>query len=395
MKNLFSKIALLGIGILSFQIISGQNNYLPGYIIKSEGDTLKGYIDYWPWDKNPEKISFKESLQSSIQTFSPQEIKGFNVSNEVYLSALVDVEQSPDNLNTLEENPELIINKETAFLQTLFDGKKPLYFYKNNKEKVQFYIKKGDIYELLVYKRYIEYSPTKGVAENRSFANQLVLYLADYPQVINKVRYMTYNKASFIKLFSEYYGYTGTEIVYKKKRENIKGKFGIVAGVSMSTIKFPSEHTSGLSMNKMNYSLNFTGGVSFDLLFPRTKGRWSIYNELLYTSFNVESKEDPLITAGYSYLKLYNMFRYNIPVGKSLFFMNLGLSNGFKLHSEENYDHNMKFDRNHEQGFLLGLGGKYSHYSFEIRYEKSTGPSSSAKIGSPITRCSAILGYSF
>jgi hypothetical protein len=325
--------------------------------------------------------------------FSPIEIIGFNVSGEIYKSATVDVEQSPDDINDLTDNPALIIYKETTFLQTLFEGEKSLYYYKNKQGKEQYYIKKGNIYELLVYKKFVEYKGAKEISENKGFANQLMLYLLDYPTIKDRVRYLKYNKENLEKIFADYYNYTNPKTLYYKKRDKFQCEFGVIAGMSLSTINLLT--TSELSINNMNCSMDFAGGIAFDLILPRTRSRSSICNELFYSSYDVKNKDDHTLTLGYSYIQLNNMFRYKLPMGKYFMFMNLGISNGYRLQARNNLSDNLKFDRKHEQGFLIGLGGRYQHCSLELRLEHSNGPSSSSQIKCNVTRYFVLFGYRF
>ena len=52
----FIKFGSLLIGILSFQIGFSQENYILGYVIRNNSDTLFGLVDYRDWANNPDKI---------------------------------------------------------------------------------------------------------------------------------------------------------------------------------------------------------------------------------------------------------------------------------------------------------------------------------------------------
>ncbi len=59
-------ISAMGLLLLSTLMLSGQQNFLPGYIVSNNEDTIKGWIDYKDWEKNPDAIKFK---QDNGQTF--------------------------------------------------------------------------------------------------------------------------------------------------------------------------------------------------------------------------------------------------------------------------------------------------------------------------------------
>lgn len=49
----------------------GQQNYQPAKVTTLAGDTLRGFINYRGWDRNPRVVSFKPDLQAPEQLFHP------------------------------------------------------------------------------------------------------------------------------------------------------------------------------------------------------------------------------------------------------------------------------------------------------------------------------------
>ncbi|MFZ4726623.1 MAG: hypothetical protein ACOYMD_14400, partial [Paludibacter sp.] len=43
-------------------VVYSQENYVKGFIIKQNGDTLNGLVDYRNWSVNPKQIQFKKSV---------------------------------------------------------------------------------------------------------------------------------------------------------------------------------------------------------------------------------------------------------------------------------------------------------------------------------------------
>src|ERR1700723_2911225 len=83
MRSLF--IALL---IALPAIVLAQPNYHEGYVLKNNGDTLKGYINYREWAYSPLSVEFKPNKNSNeVLQFNPQTIKGFQITGfETYVS---------------------------------------------------------------------------------------------------------------------------------------------------------------------------------------------------------------------------------------------------------------------------------------------------------------------
>lgn len=90
-------------------------------------------------------------------------------------------------------------------------------------------------------------------------------------------------------LFDDYYKCAKTKPDYRYKKEKTKFEFGVVAGLSSTKLLFSSsdEYRYRYIVN-VDYpaSNKFAGGLLFDIVMARNQRRWSIYNELIYTSFS-------------------------------------------------------------------------------------------------------------
>ena len=78
----FAKQALLALFILLPVWAFGQQNFQPAKITTLTGDTLRGFIDYRGWNKNPLFITFKAGEQATPKILRPLDIKEFQVSGE-------------------------------------------------------------------------------------------------------------------------------------------------------------------------------------------------------------------------------------------------------------------------------------------------------------------------
>lgn len=419
---LIERITLTILAVFIFQTSFCQENYLPGYIILLKGDTIHGFIDYRNRERNPDKIFFKEKLSDSKTKYAPLDIKEFGVPDEIYESAIVKTEISSLNANELEFNAELKIEIDTTFLQTMIQGVKCLYLYRNKFDNDQYYIKKDISYELLVYKKYLENQEgIKVVTENKRYRGQLSLYLYDCPTIQSKLENTKYEKKSLEDIFLFYYNCTQSGIKFQKKTEKISTEIGILAGMSLTYLKFSSQFKTFAYLINTDFhqSVNFPIGLFIELILPRNQRKWSICNELSFSSYKVNGSFDDYknineytisnITFGYSYLKMINVLRYKYPIGNIFIYLNAGISNGFVI-SETNYlkqetkfyftirdeeDKALRDTRKYEQGYTFGLGTKFKKYSFEIRWEKGNGMSEFTALSSSTTKYYFLLGYRF
>lgn len=420
-------LRLIIVVLLQFIFLSvfGQENFVPGYIIDLKGDTIKGFIDYRNWNKNPKDIVFRNDTDGIRSTYNPLDISEFKVHDELYESAIVEIETSPVLTAKLKPDPELYFAMDTTFLQTVIRGKKSLYYLKDRTGKSHFYIK-DSLFRLLIYKRYFKVVEGKnGVAENRTFIGQLLNYLEDCPDIQNRIKNTGYTRQSLENLFSDYYvkntsvnnGIEKAEINFQNKTEKVKLVVGLHAGMTSTTISFRSEDLLHLSEAKFKPSLNFTYGMNFDFILPRQQGRWSVCNELTFTNYlttgeylDFESDEKYTMnytTLGFSYLNLNSMIRFKYPVKKIRLFTNAGISIGvlnnatnirkreIKYYSEESIKNGLavKGVRELEQRFNLGLGAIFKKISFEFRYEQGNGMAQAIQLTSTTERYYFILGY--
>jgi hypothetical protein len=418
-KKAIIRFVLVFIGIVLFQKSFSQENYLPGYVINLKGDTIHGFIDYRNWKTNPAKFSFREKMDTSPVFYKPVDIIEFSVKDEIYVSGIVDLEMSPLRTNELTEDPLLQIKVDTAFLQTLFKGKKPLYYYYNY-GRDNFYIKHDNKFELLLYKKFLKRKGEESqLLENKTYINQLEVYLRDCPSVSPKVNNTTYNENNFIKLFQYYYECSQTEIIFQRKADKAYVGYGILAGASVSSIDFSGAVLDYLVNAEFNQSTNASAGLFLELFLPRHQGRWSVNNELFISDFNFKSQYDLIVNSdkytktaseiGYTYLKINSMARYKYPIGNLFVYLNAGLSYGSVIR-ETNYKkvetkfytnedvvegHAMDDIRKYELGELVGTGIKYKKLSFEIRYEQGNGMAIYDGFHSKTKRYFVLLGYKF
>ena len=405
-----------------------QENFKPGFIVFENGDTLQGYIDYRNWDINPNEISFKEKPEENIKLFTPHIIKEFCVLDEKYRSAFVQTEISTPMSSLLYFDEELRFADTVVFLQTMIEGGKCLYSYKNQYGKEYFYIKNNSAYELLIYRKYIRESEEdkdeikdglKIVAENKKYLGQLSSYLNDCPTIYQKITNTEYTKKSIYNLFNDYYDCTSKPVEFQKKREKISLKYGVLGGISISRLNFKNDDYSYLVNTNFSSSLNITAGLYFNVVFPRNQRKWSLENEIIYTSYKVNGTYSEYFheeryttintTLGYTYLKLNNLIRYKYPIKNVFIYLNAGISNGYniaetnkkisdiKLYTDERHEEELALEDRvkYEQGLIIGLGFMYKKFSFESRFERGNGMCINQGLRSVSTRYYFLFGYNF
>lgn len=253
-----------------------------------------------------------------------------------------------------------------------------------------------------------------------NFCHVLKLYLHNCNTINKFLSETSYNLKSLVKAFYYYYDCTNTKMVFKEEDKKLELNFSVLAGINFTTLEFRGEAGKPFLM-EVNYpmSTNFTAGLALDIILPRNFGRWSINNEIMIASYKTNgSYEDYThenryiitdIEFAFTYLKINNMFRGNFPINKMVLYVDLGFSNGFAIaYTNKKKVTNVLFTqvnvkegeaitdlRKHEQSLLVGIGGKFSRFSAEFRYETGNGITYPTYLRSATNRFYILFGYKF
>lgn len=391
-----------------------QKNFRPGYIIKNSGDTLFGSIDYKSLDKNPNVLVFNLNTTGTPTIYKPKDLIEFGVNKDVFVKGVINAETSKSE-------------SDTVFLQILFSGKKSLYYYKNSKGLEGFVINRSGKLELLVSSNYtINENGTYKVEKSKKYIEQLTSYLSDCSSKGLNLKHTQYSKNSFITLFDNYYKCVPSYNYYKTKK--ISTEFGAFIGASLANIEFTGEGPMGeegeypydwLSSLSYGNSIKPSAGLFFNIILPWNQRKWSINNELMFSTYNFKGKYSGVIgpmqfynsdyELGYSYLKINNLIRLTYPIGSFSAFLNGGISTGWavveknKLNYEYHLNSNVDYytrdfldeTRKIEHGFIIGSGIKYRKYSVEFRFETGDGMEVYNQLTSITKRYFVLIGYTF
>lgn len=418
MNRYFNFCCLLYAFLLSISVLNAQENFVTGYIISLEGDSIRGYIDYKNWNRNPSSIKFKTQSSSEVINIKPKDIEEFGVKDDKYISEIVEYETSPIQTNLLEENSNLNLELDTVFLQVLISGKKELYSYRIINNRENYYIKTGNGLELLVYKKYLKDKlGIKSITENRKYIGQLFQYLEDCESISSDFKDIAYSQKSLVKIFNSYYKCKEANNIYQKEEEKSKIEFGPLIGFLFTKLSYSGSSFTFLTDAESSFSNSLSYGVFFDLLFPRNHNRISLLNEMQVLSYKgVFTFEDFINEDNFTkvdseidltYLKINSLIRYRVSIKKNTGYVNVGMTNGFVLKSTTNKREVRKIFgqemireeaalpeiKNYELGVVVGLGYKLRKFSFELRHERGTGNSPYLALGSSSKTWSVLAGY--
>ena len=240
------RIALICLLGLCLQV-TAQKNYQKGQVVLTNGDILKGWIDYRNWLANPTAIRFKQdSLADNSRQFTTADINFFQVAGDKYLKAFITKDMLPVDINHLVPDTTEDQQKDTAFLRVLVEGP-VLNLYEVYDFKPHYYIQDSTkSYRELTYKFTMGEQPGKLMIRNY-FRDELLAYLYMRPQYDKKlesrIKNISYTDKAIGKVVTALNGLTAQSVPTVSNSNKKSLSFYAGAGAIYSTMTFSGDNS--------------------------------------------------------------------------------------------------------------------------------------------------------
>jgi hypothetical protein len=213
------------LGLLTFIHLAAciaQTEFIPGYIITSDKDTIVGNIDYGNDLSNFRKCSFRNNTQDFITDYYPGQIYGYRFNDSKYfISKKIQSGQSSTDV----------------FMEYLIKGKVSIYYYKDAIGD-HFFIEKDSL-----PLKEISYSEAEVIIDDKTYARNyninrgvLLYYMKDCPELsdrINATKAPSHN--NLINLVETYHNKVCKDekcVIYEKKLPGLKIIIQPLAGIT-------------------------------------------------------------------------------------------------------------------------------------------------------------------
>jgi hypothetical protein len=296
--------------LLSSYTAFTQVNFVAGTIVKLNGDTLKGEIDYQEWTYNPRTIQFRNKNTQSAKDYTCRDIKGFTITdkNEKYQTVVVDINKESDDIDKLKtyesiDNVPLSskLTRDTVFLLieaqgalnlfSLFDGK-PHYFIQKNKGKIE---------ELENRRAKIVNRDTVSIIMIENFKIQLKTLTDDCASPIYPFVKPAFVKAEILQVVTKYNTCKG-ESSYIFKEGHGQRRFSLLTGAALPLIKISDFYNFNAKTAQGNISPVF--GMAFEQSYKRLRNRVSMGIEFNFALCKADISTDYTITDRVVYYKV-------------------------------------------------------------------------------------------
>jgi hypothetical protein len=310
------KLLAIALLIAFPSIIFAQSNYQQGYVLKNNGDTLKGYIKYPESGYSPVSIEFKVSkADKAVRQFTPLDVKAFQITGfEDYVSYVGTISTNKNVIPNLPYGLDTSTTNGAVFLKPLITGRRITLFYDNEPSKNRFFIAEtnGPTDELKYYPYYE--GATNGIVEHNIYRGQLLLYNNKFnggnPQLVSKINDVMFNEADLERIVNlindDGVDKPNKGINANKKPSGVRLFAGV--GANSITTKYTySSFNPSIPANSVQYSNSVTPKISLgaDFFINPSVQRLIFRVELSYSYSN--NRFDHSVPAENTTIKSYSL----------------------------------------------------------------------------------------
>jgi len=217
-------------------VAHAQSGYKPGYIIKLNGDTLKGYINYSQRGVTPKTVDFKPELENiKAARFEPALIRGFGVTSiDQFLSytgkVSMDRNKFPDVAATLDTTTA----QSSMFLRVGYQGMPLSVFEQQDQLKVRLFVMEaGQLPKELIYYQFVDKNSGNGVRNVELYKDTLLAIAQKYnnnsARINSDINAASFTLANIINI---------ARAINNDQSKNVGTmKVGLFAGIALNTVR--------------------------------------------------------------------------------------------------------------------------------------------------------------
>lgn len=255
---------------------TAQSDFLPGYIITNDLDTINGLIDNRGEILNTSKCRFMENKESAVTEFGPDEISAFRFINDRFYIA---------------RKVPMAADTSLRFVEFLVNGVVDLFLYRDSFGVRYFISSAGDRLVELKEEDIRIYQDNKVyMRKNNEYKGVLYSLFQKAPQLNNDIQKVRLNRTSLIKITESYHNEVCTDQKCQIYTKNLK-KLRVTTSITGGGIWESMLEEAGEINSKNRYEFNQLTpitkpiiGLAFQFFSPNNQRLFVQFEPTLYTS---------------------------------------------------------------------------------------------------------------
>lgn len=329
------KIIALCLSILFPVIAFSQSNYKSGHVVKVNGDTLKGFINYKEWQHSPKSIKFRSGTSGQSHELSPEEIKSFEINGlESYISYIGQISTDRTKFPNIPAYLDTTRVLDTVLLRQVTTGKfVTLYSHKDKVKERYFISHSGKTPTELRYHQYYNANNQIAILDYYkltldSLQSKLQPGNVKLKKKIQDSKFTSYNLVEIFNLLNE----------SEKIKKKASSRFFVGIGANYNLTEFRGDNRFS-GHEEISITPEISGGfdVFINPVIQKTIFRMELGLSSITPRFNATSK------GGVDYFYSFNQYTasiapqliYNVYNSNSLkVFLNAGIALNFSVHTK-------------------------------------------------------------
>ena len=271
-----------------------QTNYHEGYVLKNNGDTVKGFIDYREWNESPISVDFKTNKgDKQPEQFNATAIKGFGIIGmETYITFNGMISNDNNRFPDLASFLDTSRIRGSIFLRQMITGSHLSLYSQVDGKKTRYFVAEGNAVPVeLKYNQY--YTDRRDVIERAFFRGQLILYINKYtPAKTALIRQAEETKFEDDPLEDIIYKING-DLIAKTNNQSNHSKVRGYIGLGMLNTKTQSDYTKSHSIStlpQVNFGIDIFNNPDVQQCIIRVNGSLSFASaKVVYGSFESQN----------------------------------------------------------------------------------------------------------
>lgn len=345
--------------LLTFNIVTAEEKYRPGFIITNSNDTVRGYLQQLNINSFT-KCNFRKSMNERVIEYLPGTIAAYRYDH--------------DGRFYVSKEAPLESGNKVLFLEYLIQGKANIYFMRDDMDRFFIETDSNKIMELSQNPKLIHDEEGNQYYKREGFRGKLLFMLSDCPEIEPEINKTELQPASMIKLAKDYHKKICSSeqcIIFERKIKPVIVHLSIVGGISLNKFEFRDKYTDFSTGGTLGCKIEFN-----NLLFSSEQSTFQLgvlfqnYSTFIvnqdnagYTGYSIPKDLSYSVNLNIIALNIPVTYNYTFTFGKIRSYFGVGVANVFASSNNRSFSTSFGNDEKtfplYRIGYIGTIGAKY------------------------------------